>query len=560
MARPTRRQFTASLLSTLPAVALARRRLMAAAGQAAPAAPRTIAPGPFQPSWASLTDGYRCPEWFRDAKFGIWAHWTAQCVPEQGDWYARQMYIQGHPQYDFHVRTYGHPTKFGFMELDNLWKAERWDPDHLIGLYKRAGAKYFFALANHHDNFDTFDSKHHAWNAVNIGPKRDIIGTWARVVRENGLRFGVTNHSAHAWHWFQTAYGYDPEGPMAGRRYDAYTLTKADGAGTWWEGLDPQELYTGRHLVIPDGVTTMAVARAWHNSHDGAWTEQPPPDDPAFANRWFLRCQDLIDHYQPDVLYFDDTELPLGQAGLDLAAHFYNSSLARRGALDVVLTAKKMTDAHRAAVVEDIERGVATGIRPAAWQTDTCIGDWHYRRSLFEQHRYKTAQQVVQMLVDIVSKNGNLMLSIPVRGDGTIDEDEVAFVEALAAWMPANGEAIFGTRPWTVYGEGPSASGPVAAGRFGGARDVRAYTAEDVRFTRKGDTLYAFVMDWPTEPVVITSLAAGKAPGTVARVELLGSSGTLRFTQDAAGLKVTFPTTKIGDHAFALRISGLRLS
>lgn len=555
--RLSRRQFNSTLASAIPAVALAGR--MTGIRAAEDATGRPIATGPFQPNWDSLIKGYRCPDWFRDAKFGIWAHWTAQCVPEQGDWYARQMYIQGHPQYNHHLRTYGHPTRSGFMELDNLWKADKWEPEKLIALYKRAGARYFFGLANHHDNFDAYDSKHHAWNSVNVGPKKDIIGTWARIVRDNGMRFGVSNHSAHAWHWFQTAYDYDPEGPLAGRRYDAFTLTKADGKGKWWEGLDPQELYAGRSLVMPDGITTIAEANRWHRANDGVWNENPPAQNPAFVEKWFLRCKDLIDRYQPDVLYFDDTELPLGQAGLDIAAHYYNSSLKRHGKLDVVLTAKKMTDAHRAALVEDIERGVATGIRPEPWQTDTCIGSWHYERARFEQHTYKTTVQVVQMLIDIVSKNGNLMLSIPVRGDGTIDEDEIALLEGLARWMPANGEAIFGTRPWKIHGEGPSVSGPVQAGQFGGARDVRGYTAQDIRFTTKGDTLYALLMAWPEADVSIASLAGGKVPGAVQKVELLGHGGNLEFKQDTGALRVTLPAEKPGDFAYALKISGLRL-
>jgi alpha-L-fucosidase len=266
-----------------------------------------------------------------------------------------------------------------------------------------------------------------------------------------------------------------------------------------------------------------------------------------------------MDQYQPDIVYFDNTELPLGQAGLDVTAHFYNSSVTRHGKVDVVVTGKKMTGAHRAAVVEDIERGVANEIRSAPWQTDTCLGNWHYQRSLFEQHRYKTAAQVIQMLVDIVSKNGNLMLSVPVRGDGTIDEDEVSIVEDIAAWMPANGEGIFATRPWTTYGEGPSVTGPVQAGQFGGARDVRPYTAEDIRFTKKGDTLYAFLMDWPAGPAVITSLATGKVPGTVGRVDLLGH-GQVPFTQGPDGLSVAMPAAKTGNHAYGLKISGLRLT
>ena len=522
---------------------------------------RRIARGPFEPTWDSLVAQYKCPEWFRDAKFGIWAHWTAQCVPEQGDWYARQMYIQGDPDYDFHVRTYGHPSKFGFMELDNLWKADKWEPEQLIALYKRAGAKYFFALANHHDNFDAYDSKHHAWNSVNVGPKKDLVGGWAKAARKAGLRLGVSNHSAHAWHWFQTAYGYDPEGPMAGVRYDAYTLIKEDGKGKWWEGLDPQELYTGRNLVMPDGITTLAEANKWHDANDRRWTETAPPQNPGFTEKWFLRCQNLIDQYHPDVLYFDNSGLPLGQTGLEIAAHYYNSAIERTGKLDVVINAKRLPPDRRAGLVDDIERGVAGEVRPLPWQTDTCIGSWHYQRRLFEEHRYKTPKQVVQMLIDIVSKNGNLMLSVPVRGDGTIDSDEVACVEGIASWMAPNGEGIFATRPWKVYGEGPSVSNPAPSGQFGGARDVRPYTAEDIRFTSKGDVLYAFVMARPESgKATIKSLAQGSEnyPKEIARVELLGDKGPLTFSRDATGLVVTLPGQRPDDYAYTLKITPRR--
>jgi alpha-L-fucosidase len=526
-------------------------------------AQRRIADGPFQPTWESLVRGYRAPDWFRDAKFGIWAHWSAQCVPEQGDWYARKMYIQGDRTYDYHLKAYGHPSTFGFMEIENLWKAERWEPERLMALYKRAGARYFVALANHHDNFDAYPSRHHAWNSVNVGPRRDIVGTWARVAREHGLRFGVSNHSAHAWHWYQVAYGYDGEGPLAGVRYDAYRLTKADGVGKWWEGLDPQDLYTGRNMVIPDGIRGAREVLDWHNTHDRVWTEEPPPTNPGFVDKWFLRCQDLIDQYAPDLLYFDDTELPLGQAGLDAAAHFYNASIARAGGrLDVVLTAKKMTDARRAALVEDVERGVATETRPAPWQTDTCIGGWHYDRRLFEQHRYKTVAQVVRMLIDIVSKNGNLLLSVPVRGDGTIDADEVAILEGLAAWMDVHGEGIYGTRPWLVYGEGPSVTGPAEKGEFGGARDVRStpYTAEDIRFTAKGAAVYAFVLAVPsTRKVLVKSIVPRVVGGErqVTRVSLLGHPDRPEWAQTEQGLAVTLPERLPSDIAVALKIEGV---
>jgi alpha-L-fucosidase len=527
--------------------------------------PHQIATGPFEPNWESLSRNYRAPSWFRDAKFGIWAHWSAQSVPEQGDWYARRMYLQGNRMYDYHVAHYGHPSKFGFMEIDHLWKAEKWAPEKLMDLYQRAGAKYFVALANHVDNFDTYDSKHHAWNSTRVGPMRDIVGTWAKIARDRGLRFGVSNHSAHAWHWFQSAYAYDADGPQAGVRYDAFTLTKADGQGKWWDGLDPQELYTGRNLVMPDGLKSRKAQEEWRDSHDNIWDEKPPANNPQFVDSWFLRCQDLVDKYHPDLLYLDSQGLPLGEAGLDIAAHYYNANRTwHNGRLEAVLNVKGTSASRRGAVIDDIERGVAESIRAKPWQTDTCIGNWHYDRSLYEKHGYKTVGQVVRMLIDIVSKNGNLLLSIPQRGDGTIDDDEVAFLEGLAKWMSVNGEAIFATRPWIVFGEGLSAVEAPEAGQFGGVKDVRGrpYTATDIRFTATSDALYAFVMAWPEDKkVLVRALASGGPNENILHVDdvsLLGSSGKLTWTQDAAGLHVEFPDTPPSEHALALKITGVK--
>jgi alpha-L-fucosidase len=505
--------------------------------------------GPFQPTWESLAQNYQCPDWFRDAKFGIWAHWSAQCVPEQGDWYARRMYMPEDKVYDFHLKTYGHPSKFGFMEIDNLWKAENWQPEKLMELYVRAGAKYFVALANHHDNFDNYDSKYHEWNSTRVGPKKDLIGTWAKTARRHGLRFGVTNHSAHAWHWFQVAYGYDGDGPMAGVRYDAYGLSKADGKGKWWDGLDPQELYTGPQIVMPDGLTTKAAVANWHRTRN-PWSNSTP-DNPHLVKKWFLRCQDLVDKYHPDLLYFDNNELPFGQTGLDLAAHFYNASFQRHGKTEVVINGKQVSPAHRPAMVEDYERGFADGIQPQPWQTDTCIGGWHYDRSLFENHKYKTVGQVARMLVDIVSKNGNLLLNIPVKGDGTIDSDEIKFLNALAAWMDVNSEGIFGSRPWKVFGEGPT---KIAGGMFNENR-VK-FGAQDIRFTTKGRNLYAYFLGWPDDgKLAIQSLGKNTAGKTVATLSLLGSTEKISWTQDDGNLRVTLPATKPCDDVFVLKLT-----
>jgi alpha-L-fucosidase len=516
-----------------------------------------IAKGPFEPTWESFEKNYQCPEWFRDAKFGIWAHWSAQCVPEAGDWYARHMYIQGWPQYNHHIAHYGHPSKFGFMEIDNLWKAEKWEPEKLMELYKRAGAKYFVTLANHHDNFDNYNSKYHEWNSVRVGPHRDIVGTWEKIARKNGLYFGVSNHSAHAWHWLQTAYGYDGEGPLAGVRYDAAVLTKADGKGKWWEGLDPQDLYTGPTIKMPDGISSAKAVAEWHEKNTRPWNEDPPAGNPAFTEKWFLRCQDLIDQYRPDLVYFDNFGLPLGQAGLDITAHYYNANMQwNNGSLQAVVTAKQLKPGQNAGVVEDYERGFTKEIIPYPWQTCTCIGDWHYNREVYNQKRYKSVGQVVHQLIDIVSKNGNLLLSIPVRGDGSIDELEVEFLHGMAEWMDVNGEALFGTRPWKVYGEGPTR---VKAGMFN--EGAVHFTAEDVRFTQKGDCLYALVLGLPGESgLFIKSLAANSSlieGRQITDVSLLGYAGAVKWNQDDQGLHVQMPAKEPCGHAVALKIKGI---
>ena len=507
-----------------------------------------IAEGPFAANWDSLIAGYRAPDWFRDAKFGIWAHWGPQCAAEAGDWYARNMYMQGQEQYAHHLKHYGHPADSGFMEVIHDWTAENFNPDALLSLYAKAGAKYFVALANHHDNFDTYASKFHAWNATRVGPKRDVLGLFAKAARARGLKFGVSNHSAHSWHWQQVAYGYDPEGARRGERYDAFKLTRADGKGKWWEGLDPQELYSGPIMPLPDGFTTIKAANEWHESHDRVWDENPPAASPGFTRRWFLRCKDLIDSYAPDLLYFDNTGLPLGQAGLDIAAHYYNSAAKRHGSPDVVINAKFLPQERRSALVEDTERGLAGAINPHPWQTDTCIGQWHYSRPVYDKNEYKSADLVVHFLCDIVAKNGNLLLSVPVRRDGTIDEKETAIVEGIAGWMSRFSDAIYGTRPWKISGEGPTT---VAGGAFGEDK-LKAFTAADIRFTTKAGALYAITLGKPGETVTIAALKGA----AVARVEIVGSSDPLAFRQSEAGLVVTIPPAAHHAYGIALKLMG----
>jgi alpha-L-fucosidase len=543
----SRRRLLKAALAAAPGAALSART---AALLAQTPAPR-IAPGPFQPNWDSLK-AYSTPDWFRDAKFGIWNHWSAQCVPGQGDWYARQMYIQGHRQYKHHLATYGHPSKTGFMELTNLWKAENWKPAELMDLYVAAGAKYFTALANHHDNFDCYNSRYTPWNSVRVGPKKDIVGIYGKLAKERGLRFAVSNHGSHAWNWLQTAYNYDAEGPLAGVRYDAYTLTKADGRGKWWDGLDPQDLYVGPSVVMPDGIKTDAAATQWLHDNDEKWHEDVSLTHPKFAENWFLRAQDLVDSYKPDLLYFDDSELPHGIYGLSIAAHYYNSSVRDKGRVDVVLTTKDTRPQEAGAFTLDIERGKTNEILAQPWQTDTCIGNWHYDINLFNNHGYKTPTYVIHSLIDIVSKNGNLMLDIPVTGDGLIDSDERAFLQALATWIPKHGEAIFGTRPFSVFGEGPP---DTATGQFN-ERNQRPYTAEDIRFTRKGDTVYAFAFVWPANgKLQIKTLAKGSAalPRPIQRVELIGG-GPVNFTQEPSGLTLNLPDKAPNPYAYAFII------
>lgn len=465
---------------------------------------------------------YECPEWFRDAKFGIYLHWGAYSVAEQGEWYARNLYLEKRPEYKHHVKTYGHPSKFGYKDFIPLWKAENFDPDALLALFKRSGARYFSPCAVHHDNFDLWNSKHHRWNAAKMGPKRDLIKLWREATLKAGLRFGVTTHLSRSYSWLNVANGADTEGQFKGIPYD--------GAGKEGQGLYPP---------------------AHGDTHPRA-----PLDAPGdWRNHWARRVKDLIDNYSPDLLYFD-CAVPFrgedhGRTGLDVISHHYNQSIERNnGKLDAVMCIKERPWQGLYAdgiATLDFERGKASHILPAPWQTDDSIGAWGYDRDA----PYTTTNAVVDKLIDIVSKNGCLLLNIPILADGTLDATATTLLEQLGEWMDINGEGIYGTRPWYMHGEGPTHGTP--------HKTIESpYTRRDIRYTTKEGNLYVFILDWPgsKKPVVLPNLTVmNKRIRPVRSVTLLGHNDNLKWEPHPDGLTVSFPAKKPCDFAYTLKIT-----
>jgi len=465
-----------------------------------------IQKGPFVGTRESLK-GYRVPDWFRDAKFGIWAHWGPQSAPEQGDWYARNMYIEGNAQYKWHQQNFGHQSKVGFKDVIPTFKGEKFDPEHLLDLYKKAGAKYFMSMGVHHDNFDMWNSKHTRWNAVNMGPKKDVVGLFRKAALNHGLKFAVSDHLWISYKWFGTSHDSDKAGDYAGVGYD---------------GNDPKnfDLYHDLPKDYPQRL---------------AWDQTGIPE--SWRRHWFDRIKDLVDNYHPDLLYTDGP-LPFEEYGLNLVAHLYN------GNPQAVYTSKRKEDCEQGTCALDYERGLPDTINPNPWQTDTCVGEWHYKRDI----KYKTPKTVIDMLVDIVSRNGNLMLNFPLPGSGELDSRELAILSEITDWMAVNSEGIYATRPWKNFGEGP-ATEQKGQGRFN-ENGRKALTAQDIRFTTKGKTLYAFLMGWPGAQGVVPSLGSDK----IENVELLGR-GKVNWSQDSGGLKVELPEQRPSDHAVALKIA-----
>lgn len=465
---------------------------------------RVIASGPFTASWDSLRT-WQLPDWYQDGKFGIFIHWGVYSVPAFGnEWYPRQMYLRDTREFRHHVETYGHQATFGYKDFIPLFRAEKFDADAWAGLFRRAGAKFVVPVAEHHDGFAMYDCGFSPWNAARMGPERDIIGALAEAVRRQWLVFGLSSHRAEHW-WFMNG----------GTHFDS-------------DVQDP-------HLA---------------DFYGPAQPEALPPNE-AYLEDWLVRTCELVDKYQPQIVWFDWwIEQPAFQPYLqEFAAYYYNRAAQwRRG----VAINYKYAAFPEGTAVFDVERGQLADIRPRFWQTDTAVArnSWGYVRD----QDYKTVDALIGDLVDIVSKNGALLLNIGPRADGTIPEEDTALLLGVGQWLAVNGEAIYGTRPWKVFGEGPTA---VAAGAFNDTKRA-AFTAEDLRFTTRGDTLYATALAWPDGPsVTVRALATGTGlyEREVDRVQLLGHHEELQWTRDGRGLVAQLPGTRPNDHALSLKIS-----
>jgi len=459
--------------------------------------------GPFQPNWESL-ENYTVPEWYLDAKFGIFIHWGLYSVSAfRNEWYSRNMYLQDQPEYKHHLETYGPHKQFGYKDFIPKFTAEKWNPEKWADLFRKSGARYVVEVAEHHDGFALYDCSYGKWNAVKMGPKRDVIGELSSAVRKQGLVFGVSYHRAEHWWFFEGGMQFDSD-------------VKDPKCASLYGPAEPQNT-------------------------------QPNEE---FLNDWLGRACEIVDKYKPQVFYFDWwIEQPAFKPYLQkFAAYYYNRG--RQWNLGVAINYKHKTFPEHAAVL-DVERGKLGVLRPLFWQTCTsiCRKSWGYIRD----HDYKTAESIIKDLVDIVSKNGCMLLNIAPRPDGTIPEEQQRILLEIGQWLKVNGEAIYGTRPWVTYGEGPTQT---IGGEFKDAIDV-SYTGQDIRFTTKGDILYAIALAWPGEEMVVHSLSTNLRlyQGEIANIQLLGSEELVEWTRDETGLKVQMPKQKPCNHAFALKIT-----
>ncbi|HKM34466.1 MAG TPA: alpha-L-fucosidase [Lachnospiraceae bacterium] len=472
----------------------------------------------FEATFDSLKN-YKCPEWFQNAKFGIWSHWGPQSVPMCGDWYARNMYVQGSPQYLYHVRHYGHPSEFGYKDICKLWKAEKFDPEELMNLYYKAGARYFVAQATHHDNFFNYDSKSNRFNSVNIGPHKDICAMWKAAADQLHMPFGLTEHLAASFSWWYTNKGADSYGPYKGVPYDGNDPAFAD------------FYHANQEHVIPNSKGELAPWLTTNETNKKYWLDS---------------VKEMIDQFHPALLY-SDSELPFGNVsymqGLEAVSYLYNDSIKQNGTNQAVYNQKdRNPDVYRIGTL-DIERSQLPGIQEDVWQTDTCIGNWFYDA----KQGYKKPDQLIEMLIDIISKNGVMLLNILQKPDGTIDDEARYILKELGDWFAVCEEGVYGTRPYRVSGEG---STKVVINGF--QEDKTDWTSSDFRFTRKDNHIYAFMMKTPENRcTVIKSLLPAEK---VKEVRLLGY-GKVEFTQYLGVLVMSLPEKMPSQYTNCLAIT-----
>ncbi len=474
---------------------------------------QTNAAGPFRADWESLKS-YKVPDWYSDAKFGIFIHWGVYSVPAFGsEWYPRLMYIPGSPEYQHHLATYDTQDKFGYKDFIPKFKAENYDPAAWAKLFKESGAKYVIPVFEHHDGFQMYDSALSDWTAVKMGPHRDLWGDLAKAVRAEGLHLGASSHRVE--HNFFLGVGRAIRSDVN----DPQTASLYGPAHNWIEARSGTPLANDFTYVSP------------------AWTHD-----------WLARSAEIVEKYHPDVIYFDWW---IGHASVraDLerfAAFYYNTSTKNGGPVGVI-NYKDYAMEQNSAVL-DIERGQLADIRPTKWQTDTSISNrsWGY----IENDNFKSAQSIVQVLVDVVSKNANLLLNVGPKSDGTIPEQAQQILREIGGWLKINGDAIYGSKTWRVFGEGPT---KVAEGSFHEAE--LKYTPQDFRFTAKGDALYAIEMAPPEKgEVVIHSLATTAGQSGVSSVTLLGSGSAVSFEQAKDGLHMKTVATGEGKFSVVYKI------
>lgn len=508
--------------------------------------PLSIEQGRYTADWHNLSRQYNTPEWWREAKFGAWSHWDPQSMAEDGDWYSRGMYMEGHPQAIFHREHFGHPSEYGYKELCRDWKTDLWDPEDLMELYIKMGARYFLALGNHHDNFDCWDSRYQPWNAVNVGPHQDIVGIWAEVARAHGMPFGIGFHNTPARTWGQfmpVRYTSDKRGDMAGVPYDAL-LTKADGYkpnadGTdkWWKGMDPQDLYGPVH----------------HNGRNSL--------DSPFANQFMWRVDDAIRKYQPDMIYFDDhagdsqvdlgIDMGLGRLTPQIVANFYNIADKRtEGKREVVATFKGVGGRYNSfqqnpdmvcivdrSLVKSTELYTEDDIMAFPFQTEVSLQEWHYLKG----GRYRSAEEIVTRLMQNVSRNGCLLLNVTQHGRGDIDDEARQICLDIGRWIDINKEAVYSARPFSQWGD------------------------DQVIYTRRGGYIYATILHPSQGGIVLPELSSLSASvGKVTKAEWVESGEAIPFKQTSDGLTLhlgeTVATQGINDRNLAVGYKVVRIS